>query len=96
MKRLMNILSRFPEAESPNPFVRAAIKPGTFECIGRRSAWCRKAERSDRADSETPRRLLHGTSVLHRAGCSQAEDQLLRKGRHWQGLRRGIASRHTA
>src|SRR2546428_627959 len=31
-----------------------------FECIGRRrSAWCTKAELSDRADSETPRRLPH-------------------------------------
>src|SRR6266404_5959162 len=32
--------------------------PDTFECISRRrSAWCTKAELSDRADSETPRRL---------------------------------------
>src|SRR6267154_6139742 len=31
--------------------------PGKFECIGRRrSAWCTRAELSDRADSETPRR----------------------------------------
>src|SRR5215469_14147089 len=33
--------------------------PDEFECIGRgRSAWCKKAELSDRADSKTPRRLL--------------------------------------
>src|SRR5215472_1950382 len=32
-----------------------------FECIGQgRSAWCTKAELSDPADSETPRRLLMG------------------------------------
>src|SRR5215469_14934406 len=32
---------------------------GQFECIGQgRSAWCKKAELSDSADSETPRRLL--------------------------------------
>src|SRR6266446_916382 len=32
--------------------------PDEFECISqRRSAWCTKAELSDRADSETPRRL---------------------------------------
>src|SRR5882724_940897 len=36
----------------------AVETPGKFECIGRRrSAWCTKAELSDRADSETPRRL---------------------------------------
>src|SRR5258708_7222886 len=47
-----------------------------FECIGRRrSAWCTKAELSDRADSETPRRLPHANYVLHRAGCSQEDEQ---------------------
>ncbi len=36
--------------------------PGKFECISRRrSAWCTKAELSDRADSETPRRLPQST-----------------------------------
>src|SRR5713226_8518 len=56
------------------------ITPDKFECIGRRrSAWCTKAELSDRADSETPRRLPHATYVLHRAGCSQEDDQLLRE-----------------
>src|SRR5499427_4998232 len=35
------------------------VRAGKFECIGQgRSAWCKKAELSDRADSETPRRLL--------------------------------------
>src|SRR5215469_2720520 len=63
-----------------------------FECIGRgRSAWCTKLN-SALADSETPRRLLHGTYVLHRPGCSQADDQLLREGRQWQDSRRGIDS----
>src|ERR1700719_94898 len=47
------------------------------------------------ADSETPRRLPHGTYVLHRAGCSQAEDQLLREGQRWQGVLRRIALRHA-
>src|SRR5262249_33097841 len=37
------------------------ISSGLFECIGQgRSAWCTKAELSDPADSETPRRLLMG------------------------------------
>src|SRR3984893_17514574 len=55
---------------------------GKFECIGRRrSAWCTKAELSDPADSETPRRLPHAEYVLHRARCSQEDDQLLREGR---------------
>src|SRR5258708_1604163 len=61
-----------------------------FECISRRrSAWCTKAELSDRADSETPRRLPHADYVLHRAGCSQEDDQLLRKGWQWHDSRRG-------
>src|ERR1700681_633536 len=34
------------------------------------------------ADSETPRRLPHAEYVLHWAGCSQEDDQLLREG--WQ------------
>ena len=38
-----------------------AIGPDKFECIGQgRSTWCKKAELSDPADSETPRRLLMG------------------------------------
>jgi hypothetical protein len=54
---------------------------GNFECISRRrSAWCRNAELSDRADSETPRTLPHRDYVLHRTGCSQKDDQLLREG----------------
>src|ERR1700686_2295297 len=60
-----------------------------FECIGRRrSAWCTKAELSDRADSETPRRLPHADYVLHRTGCSQEDDQLLREGWQWHDSRR--------
>src|SRR5882724_5230332 len=48
------------------------ISPEKFECIGRRrSAWCTKAELSDQADSETPRRLPHADYVLHRTGCAQ-------------------------
>src|SRR5580765_6805076 len=47
------------------------------------------------ADSETPRRLPHGTYVLHRPGCAQAEDQLLRERWQWHDSRRRIASRHT-
>src|SRR6266404_9277046 len=69
--------------------------PDTFECISRRrSAWCTKAELSDRADSETPRRLPHADYVLHRAGCSQEDDQLLRKGWRWHDSRRRYDSRH--
>src|SRR5215472_848043 len=38
-----------------------ALTPGKYECIGQgRSAWCTKAELSDPADSDTPRRLLMG------------------------------------
>src|SRR5258708_40287882 len=72
------------------------IRPVKFECIGRRrSAWCTKAELSDQADSETPRRLPHADYVLHRTGCSQEDDQLLREGREWPRLRRRFSSRHT-
>src|SRR5271154_1720745 len=70
--------------------------PDKFECIGQgRSAWCKKAELSEQADSETPRRLPHGTYVLHRTGCSQAEDQLLREGPQWPASRRRLAARDT-
>jgi|ERR1700687_1569149 len=56
---------------APNSIYR--VRRGTttqvddkFECIGQeRSAWCKKAELSDRADSETPRRLPHADYVLH-------------------------------
>src|SRR4029077_8393203 len=72
------------------------ISNGKFECIGRRrSAWCTKAELSDEADSETPRRLPHADYVLHRTGCAQEDDQLLREGREWPRLRRRLSSRHT-
>src|SRR5215470_14467914 len=69
---------------------------GKFECIGQwRSAWCTRAELSEPADSETPRRLPHADYVLHRTGCSQASDQLLRKGSEWPDLRRRVCSRNT-
>src|SRR6266852_1313951 len=72
------------------------LSPDKFECIGRRrSAWCTKAELSDQADSETPRRLPHADYVLHRAGCSQEDDQLLREGWQWHDSRRRFSSRHT-
>src|ERR1700733_1171679 len=48
------------------------------------------------ADSETPRRLPHATYVLHRTGCSQAQDQLLREGRQWPDSCRRIDFRHTS
>ena len=35
------------------------------------------------------------TYVLHRTGCSQEDDQLLREGRQWHDSLRRIASRHT-
>src|SRR5713101_6464145 len=42
----------------PQDYSQALLWYNKFECIGRgRSAWCTKAELSDRADSETPRRL---------------------------------------
>src|SRR3989454_6557349 len=44
----------------------ARPSPGKFECISRRrSAWCTKAELSDRADSETPRRLPHAENMYY-------------------------------
>src|SRR5215813_1041178 len=46
------------------------------------------------ADSETPRRLPHGTYVLHWPGCAQEGDQLLRKEWQWHDSRRRICSRH--
>src|SRR3984885_16268175 len=48
------------------------------------------------ADSEIPRRLPHATYVLHRTGCSQAQDQLLREGRQWPDSRRGFDFRHAS
>ena len=49
------------------------------------------------ADSETPRRLpIQPMYVLHRTGCSQAEDQLLREGRQRPDSRRRIDFRHTS
>src|SRR5712664_4978433 len=70
--------------------------PDKFECIGRRrSAWCTKAELSDRADSETPRRLAHANYALHRAGCSQEDDQLLLEGWQWRDSRRRYDPRHA-
>src|SRR5579863_7218693 len=47
------------------------------------------------ADSETPRRLPHATYVLHRPGCSQAQDQLLRESQQRPDSRRGIDFRYT-
>src|SRR5713226_7497160 len=39
-----------------HPNTETGPTPDKFECIGRRrSAWCTKAELSDRADSETPK-----------------------------------------
>src|SRR6266404_9686595 len=72
-----------------------ASTPDKFECIGQGGALGVEKLNSADADSETPRRLPHGTYVLHRPGCSQAKDQLLCKGQRWQGVRRRIASRHT-
>src|SRR6266849_8146974 len=60
-----------------------------------RSAWCKKAELSDHADSDTTRRLPHGDYVLHRFGCSQENDRLLREGRQWPYLRSRFDTRHT-
>jgi hypothetical protein len=57
-----------------------------------RSAWCTKTELSDQADSETPRRLPHATYVLHRTGCSQEDDQLLREGRQWRDSAEGTVA----
>jgi hypothetical protein len=52
--------------------LRDGLTPDEFECKGRRrSPWYTKAELSNRADSETPRRLPHAEYVLHRPGYSQ-------------------------
>src|SRR5882757_8638178 len=42
-----------------------------------------------------PRRLLYAEYVLHRARCSQENDQLLREGRQRPYSRRGHDSRHA-
>src|SRR5882724_1732539 len=60
-----------------------------------RSAWCTKAELSDRADSETTKEAPHAEYVLHRIGCSQENDQLLREGWKRHRSRRRCHSRHT-
>src|SRR6266498_5005794 len=64
---------------------------GTVECIAfritdclnaksKRSTWCTKAELSGDADSENNHGGSSRTYVLHRTGCSQEDDQLLRQG----------------
>src|SRR6266436_7101937 len=80
---------------SPHNPQSLALTLGKFECIGEGGALGVERLNSADADSETPRRLPHGSYVLHRTGCSQAKDQLLREGQQWQDLRRRIASRHT-
>src|SRR5215470_13257955 len=60
-----------------------------------RSAWCTKAELSDRADSQTTKEAPPCRDVLHRFGCSQEKDQLLRKGWKWQRSHRRCNSCHT-
>src|ERR1700693_2469969 len=45
-----------------------------------RNAWCTKAELNGNVDSENNHGDSSRTYVLHRAGCSQEEDQLLRQG----------------
>ena len=45
------------------------------------SAWCKKVELSNPADSDTTEEAPHGDYVLHRFGCSQENDQPLREGR---------------
>src|SRR5580692_7594102 len=70
--------------------------PDKFECIGqRRSAWCRRAELSDKLIQKTPRRLPHATYVLHRTGCTQEDDQLLREGWQWRDSRRRDTAGHA-
>src|SRR5205823_6422366 len=46
----------------------------------KRSTWCTKAELSGDADSENNHGGSSRTYVLHRTGCSQEDDQLLRQG----------------
>src|ERR1700722_6855063 len=60
-----------------------------------RSAWCRTAELSDRADSETTKEAPHAEYVLHWPGCSQENDQLLREGRQRPHSRARHDSRHS-
>src|SRR2546430_15955329 len=50
-----------------------------------RSAWCTKAELNGNVDSENNHGGSSRTYVLHRAGCSQENDQLLRQGRERSG-----------
>src|SRR5216684_8100952 len=45
-----------------------------------RSAWCTKAELNGNVDSENNHGGSSRTYVLHRTGCSQEDDQLLRQG----------------
>src|SRR5713101_1051763 len=45
-----------------------------------RSAWCTKAELNGNVDSDNNHGGSSRTYVLHRTGCSQEDDQLLRQG----------------
>src|ERR1700722_17087535 len=60
-----------------------------------RSTWCRTAELSDPADSETAKEAPHAEYVLHRARRSQENNQLLREGRQWPNPRGRHDSRHA-
>src|SRR5512143_156229 len=46
-----------------------------------RSTWCRKAELNGNVDSDHSHGGSSTTYVLHRTGCTQEDDQLLREGR---------------
>src|SRR6266481_4158592 len=60
-----------------------------------RSAWCKKLNSATTLIQIPPRRFPHGKYVLHRFGCSQENDQLLRKGRQWPYLFRRFDTCHA-
>src|SRR6267143_5946098 len=61
-----------------------------------RSAWCKKLNSATALIQIQPRRLPHGDYVLHRFGCSQENDRLLREGRQWPYPRSRFTTRHTS
>src|SRR5258708_6934924 len=72
------------------------LRPGLLERISHGGALGVKKLNSATALIQIqPRRLPHGDYVLHRFGCSQENDQLLREGRQWPYLRRRLDTRHA-
>src|SRR5258708_37738633 len=72
------------------------LRPGLLERISHGGApGVKKLNSATALIQIQPRRLPHGVYVLHRFGCSQENDRLLREGRQWAYLRSRFDTRYT-